>query len=91
MHAGPCEVQKRAPDRLALELQVIVGPLMWILGMELRSLEEQEVSCLYPVSSSLLNEQLSGIKVLMVVRSLPPSISRIVFMFPNCSQTVAIQ
>lgn len=44
-----------------------------------------------PVSSSLLNEQLSGIEVLMVVRSLPPPISRIVFMFPNCSQTVAIQ
>lgn len=49
MHAGPCEVQKRAPDLLALELQVIVRPLMWILGMELRSLEEQEVSCLYPL------------------------------------------
>lgn len=48
MHAGPCEVQKRAPGLLALKLQVVVRPLMWILRMELRSLEEQEVSCLHP-------------------------------------------
>lgn len=48
MHAGPCIVQKRVPGLLALELQVVVRPLLWILGMELRSLEEQEVSCLHP-------------------------------------------
>ena len=48
MHAGPWIVQKRVPGLLALELQVVVRPLLWILGMELRSLEEQEVSCLHP-------------------------------------------
>lgn len=33
MHAGECRGQKRAPDPLRLELQVVVGCLAQVLGL----------------------------------------------------------